>query len=196
MSQCPQCGAQTTDGQPFCGSCGATLAPPAQPPANAGEPPTQIASNRRRPDATEQFPATPAADPSGQPDQAQQGQWQQPQGGQDYGQQDHGQQQYGQQQYGQQYGHDYAQQGREDKGLLRSYVAKMTGQSRAQVTRLIGKYLASGEVRTTVYRRRRFPTRYSRIDTACLATVDEAHDTMSGPATRKILERELAAGGG
>ena len=87
--------------------------------------------------------------------------------------------------------HDYAKQGREAKGLLRSYVAKMTGQSRAQVTRLIGKYVANGEVRPTAYRRNRFPTRYTRIDTACLASVDEAHDTMSGPATRKILEREF-----
>ncbi|GDY24093.1 hypothetical protein LBMAG56_54400 [Verrucomicrobiota bacterium] len=88
--------------------------------------------------------------------------------------------------------HDYAKQGREAKGLLRSYVVKMTGQSRSQTTRLIGKYLATGEVQATVYRRRRFPTRYTRIDTACLATVDEAHDTMSGPATRKILEREFS----
>ena len=87
--------------------------------------------------------------------------------------------------------HDYAKQGREAKGLLRNYVAKMTGQSRAQATRLIGQYLATGEVRPTVYRRHRFPTRYSRIDTAHLAAVDEAHDTMSGPATRKILEREF-----
>jgi len=87
--------------------------------------------------------------------------------------------------------HDYAKQGREAKGLLRSYVAKMTGQSRAQATRLIGQYLATGEVRTTVYRRHRFPTRYSRIDTAHLAAVDEAHDRMSGPATRRILEREF-----
>ena len=30
--------------------------------------------------------------------------------------------------------HDYAKQGREAKGLLRRYVAKMTGQSRAQAT--------------------------------------------------------------
>jgi hypothetical protein len=87
--------------------------------------------------------------------------------------------------------HNYAKQGREAKGLLRSYVAKMTGQSRAQVTRLIGKYVATGEVRPTAYRRHRFPTRYTRIDAACLASVDEAHDTMSGPATRKILEREF-----
>ena len=87
--------------------------------------------------------------------------------------------------------HDYARQGREAKGVLRSYVTKMTGQSRAQITRLIGKYIANGEVRTTVYRRRRFPVRYTRADTASLATVDQAHDTLSGPATRKILEREL-----
>lgn len=87
---------------------------------------------------------------------------------------------------------DYAGQGREGKGLLRNYVAKMTGQSRAQITRLIGKYVATGEVRPTAYRRHRFPTRYTRIDTARLAAVDEAHDTMSGPATRKILEREFS----
>ena len=87
--------------------------------------------------------------------------------------------------------HDYAKQCREAKGLLRSYVAKMTGQSRAQITRLIGKYVATGEVRPNAYRRHRFPTRYTRIDTACLVSVDEAHDTMSGPATRKILEREF-----
>ena len=74
--------------------------------------------------------------------------------------------------------------------LFRS-VAKMTGQSRAQITRLIGKYMATGEVRPASYQRHRFPARYTRMDMARLAAVDEAHDTMSGPATRKILEREF-----
>jgi hypothetical protein len=87
--------------------------------------------------------------------------------------------------------HNYTQQSREGKGLLRAYVAKMTGHSRAQVTRLIGKYAATGAVHPTPYRRHRFPALYTRIDTAHLASVDEAHDTMSGPATRKILEREF-----
>ena len=32
---------------------------------------------------------------------------------------------------------------------------------------------------------------FPRIDAALLAAVDEAHDTLSGPATRKILEREF-----
>jgi len=85
----------------------------------------------------------------------------------------------------------YAKQPREAKGLLRTYLVKMTGLSRAQVTRLIGQHTSSGEVNEAAYRRRLFPTRYTRADAALLATVDEAHDTLSGPATRKILEREF-----
>ena len=87
--------------------------------------------------------------------------------------------------------HGYGKQNREAKGWLRSYVRKMTGLSRAQVTRLIGQHTSHGEVKAAVYRRHRFATRYTRIDGALLAAVDEAHDTLSGPATRKILEREF-----
>ena len=36
---------------------------------------------------------------------------------------------------------------------MRRYVSKMTGLSRAQVTRLIGQYRESGEVKERVYRR-------------------------------------------
>lgn len=84
----------------------------------------------------------------------------------------------------------YMQQGKAGRGLLRRYIEKMTGLSRAQVTRLIARYTASGRVRTTVYRRHRFPQRYTRADIELLAQVDEAHETLSGPATRRILERE------
>ncbi len=87
--------------------------------------------------------------------------------------------------------HDYPKQGREAKGLLRTYVAKMTGLSRAQVSRLIAQHVEKGEVQERAYRRHRFPVHYMRIDTARLAAVDEAHDTLSGPATRKILQREF-----
>ena len=37
-----------------------------------------------------------------------------------------------------------------NKGLVRQYIAKMTGLGRAQVTRLIGHYLAGGEVKALV----------------------------------------------
>ncbi len=84
----------------------------------------------------------------------------------------------------------YGQQGRKAKGLLRRYVEKMTGLSRAQVTRLIARYQASGTVQAAAYRRHRFRQRYTRADIELLAAVDEAHETLSGPATRRILERE------
>lgn len=77
-----------------------------------------------------------------------------------------------------------------EKGLLRSFLGKMTGLSRAQVTRLISKYLATGSVEEKRYRRHRFPGLYTRADIVLLAEVDEAHETLSGPATRKILYRE------
>ena len=84
----------------------------------------------------------------------------------------------------------YEKQGRKARGLLRRYLEKMTGLSRAQVTRLIARYRASGELQPAPYRRHRFPQRYTRADIELLATVDEAHETLSGPATRRILQRE------
>jgi len=88
-------------------------------------------------------------------------------------------------------GQEYARQGRQARGLLRRYLGKMTGLSRAQFTRLVGRYLATGQVRRKTSRRHRFPTRYSRADIELLALVDEAHESLSGPATRRILQREF-----
>ena len=86
---------------------------------------------------------------------------------------------------------EYGLQGKAARGLVRRYIEKMTGLSRSQVTRLIARYTATGLVQPTVYRRRRFPQHYRRADIELLASVDEAHETLSGPATRRILEREV-----
>ncbi len=86
--------------------------------------------------------------------------------------------------------HRYEQQGRAVKGLLRRYLIKMTGMSRAQMTRLIAQYGEKGQVKIDAYRRHRFAAKYTRADVALLASVDEAHETLSGPATRQILKRE------
>lgn len=86
--------------------------------------------------------------------------------------------------------HQYQQQGRKVRGLLRQYLEKMTGLSRAQVTRLIQRYQKSGKVAVTMYQRHRFPQRYTAADVELLARVDEAHETLSGPATQRILQRE------
>jgi len=86
--------------------------------------------------------------------------------------------------------YEYACQGKADKGLLRCYAGKMTGLSRAQVTRLIAAYTATGRVKATEYKRHRFAARYTKGDVTLLAYVDKAHGNLSGPATRRILERE------
>ena len=52
---------------------------------------------------------------------------------------------------------------------------KMTGLSRAQVTRLIARYRDQRRATGRAYRRHRFPQRYTRADIELLATVDEAH---------------------
>lgn len=84
----------------------------------------------------------------------------------------------------------YQQQGRSGRGLIRQYLGKMTGLSRAQVTRLIQQYVQRGTIKLREYRRRRFPQRYRATDIELLARVDEAHESLSGAATRHILERE------
>jgi transposase InsO family protein len=78
---------------------------------------------------------------------------------------------------------------RSERGIVKRYVEKMTGLSRAQVTRLITMYLGGEEVKPRSYRRRRFAPRYTREDIALLAEVDTAHGTLSGPATQKLLQR-------
>src|SRR3954467_5553759 len=87
--------------------------------------------------------------------------------------------------------HEYVGLARKDKGLVRRYVGRMTGLSRAQITRLIASYVESGHVTAAAYRRRKFPTRYSQADVELLAYVDRSHGNLSGPATKRILEREF-----
>lgn len=86
--------------------------------------------------------------------------------------------------------HQYASLNRVEKGLVRRYIACMTGLSRAQMTRLIGRYAAHGRVRVTAYQRRKFAVRYTKRDVELLAYVDQSHGNLSGPATKHILQRE------
>lgn len=86
--------------------------------------------------------------------------------------------------------HRYASLSKREKGLLRLYLGRMTGLSRAQVTRLIAGYAATGRVKAAPYQRRKFAARYTKADGELLAYVDQSHGNLSGPATRRILERE------
>lgn len=80
--------------------------------------------------------------------------------------------------------------GKSERGLVRGYITRMTGLSRSQMTRLVGQYVETGNIVEKVYSRQRFPSVYTQVDVELLATVDEAHETLSGPGTQKILYRE------
>jgi len=79
---------------------------------------------------------------------------------------------------------------RAENGVIRRYIEKVSGYSRAQVSRLIGEYRRKGCLRKAQCRRHRFPRRYTLSDITLLARTDELHGYLSGPATRKIMERE------
>lgn len=76
------------------------------------------------------------------------------------------------------------------KGLIRSYIKKIIGYSLAQVSRLIREFEKNGQLKKAQYKRHRFPSMYTRSDVTLLARTDELHGYLSGPATRKIMERE------
>ena len=57
------------------------------------------------------------------------------------------------------------------------------------MTRLVGQYAENGTIRARQSRGRRFTPHYGPAAIALLAEVDEAHETLSGPATKKLLNR-------
>lgn len=84
----------------------------------------------------------------------------------------------------------YAGASRADRGVLRQYLAKATGLSRAQVTRRIRQFLQHGQIED----RRGTPVapfarRYTGDDIRRLAEVDALHGTLSGSITQKLCER-------
>lgn len=81
---------------------------------------------------------------------------------------------------------------RAEKGVVRRYIENVSGYSRAQVSRLIGEYKRRGRLQRSQYRRHCFPRRYTPSDIGLLVRTDELHDYLSGPATKKIMEREYA----
>jgi len=84
----------------------------------------------------------------------------------------------------------YYQLKRAEKGVIRRYIEKVSGYSRSQVSKLIREYNQRGQLRKAQYKRHRFPRSYTTADIALLARTDELHDYLSGPATKKIMERE------
>jgi hypothetical protein len=85
----------------------------------------------------------------------------------------------------------YRRLSRGQRGVVRRFLTKVSGLSRAQMTRLIAAWMKTRQVRRRPAQRPSFPRRYSHADVVLLAEVDAAHEELSGPATRRILEREF-----
>jgi hypothetical protein len=81
------------------------------------------------------------------------------------------------------------------KGIVRKYLAKITGLSRSQMTRLIQRWNSVKRLHVQRQPRRQFARSYTREDVVLLAAVDSAHEDLSGPAVRRILQREYAVYG-
>lgn len=85
---------------------------------------------------------------------------------------------------------------RANKGVLRRYLRKVTGFSRAQVARCILQFIDGGGIKD----RRRAPAvpfvrRYTTEDIRLLAEMDALHGTLSGTTTRKLCERAFKVHG-
>ena len=87
---------------------------------------------------------------------------------------------------------EYPRLGKPDKGLVKRYLGKVTGLSRAQLTRLIAQHRATGRIedRRGGAPAKPFARRYTRADIRRLAEVDTALGQMSGAATRCMLRRQ------
>ncbi len=84
----------------------------------------------------------------------------------------------------------YARLKRADKGVVLRFLARVIGYSRQQLTRLVRRAGARAPL-VKRYRASRssFARHYTAADVRLLAEIDTLHDTLSGPATKKLMER-------
>ena len=85
---------------------------------------------------------------------------------------------------------DYFSLRKAEKGVLRRFLARGTGLSRAQIDRLLHQYRATGRLQD--HRgapRRPFPRRYTDADIELLAAVDVLHATPPVPVALKLYAR-------
>jgi hypothetical protein len=87
----------------------------------------------------------------------------------------------------------YRRLARVDKGVLMRYLARITGYSRAQLRRLVSRRL-KGEPLAKRYRAPAvgFARKFTAADVKLLAQTDALHNTLSGPATKCLMQRAYA----
>ena len=89
---------------------------------------------------------------------------------------------------------DYPQRSKRERGLLRIYLQRTTGYSRAQVTRLVTQWHGNRLAAVPLKKRSRAPTipfarKYTPSDIKLLVEMDKANEDVCGPAIAHLLER-------
>lgn len=84
----------------------------------------------------------------------------------------------------------YERLNRADRGIIRAYLGKSTGFSRAQLTRLIAQYRDTGQLRDRRRAAAPFARKYTDADIRLLADTDELHEDLSAPAIRHLCRRQ------
>jgi len=79
---------------------------------------------------------------------------------------------------------------KKERGIVIKYVQSITGLSKGHIKKLVRKKKQRGKLLLSAERKNTFPTRYNSSDIARLIETDNAHGRLSGPATRRILQRE------
>lgn len=79
---------------------------------------------------------------------------------------------------------------KKDKRVIFSYLKFMTGYSKGQLKRLVGKWRGGKLFFNPSRRRNKFARKYFPSDIALLIKTDVWHECLSGEATKEILKRE------
>ena len=85
----------------------------------------------------------------------------------------------------------YSRLRKSQRGVVQAFLLRVTGLRRAQPTRLIQRWMQERSIRCKPARQPSFKRRYNGADVELLAEVDAAHEDLSGPAVRRLLQREL-----
>ena len=84
----------------------------------------------------------------------------------------------------------YRRLGRSDKGVVRHYLRRTTDYSRSQLTRLVRRGLSwTALAKRYAPPRQGFARKFTASDVALLAHTDALHGTLSGPATKILMQR-------
>ena len=83
----------------------------------------------------------------------------------------------------------YTTLSKKQKGLLRRYIRKVTGYSKAQIARILAQSFVGNPYREN-YKRYVFTKKYTASDILLLAKTDNLHGRLNGIATKRILQKE------